>query len=288
MIVVEIHEQPARASSGVRPTADALAAMSRYRHVLMYLGGGAMRITAVTMSVTLSLVFACGQEGPAGPPGPPGPSGANGADGTNGATGTDGTNGNNGTNGADGSSDAGTDAPPGPTSGTRIKASKATVTTTTTTSDGAKSVTSYEISGWFDTLRNEPCSFQPAGDGKTRCLPSTLARTDYSGGSYYQDAACTQKLAFTLKQAASVCGPTTTPAPPNALYLLFSTTGANGCSGAGIRAIGTVIVPATVYLKSGASCIGIASTPTAYDYFAPGAEIAPTEFVESTTTIVTQ
>lgn len=52
--------------------------------------------------------------------------------------------------------------------------------------DGAR-----QFAGWFDTQRGEECTFQLAGDGKRRCLPTpqTLGTL-----SYYQDAECTQPI----------------------------------------------------------------------------------------------
>ncbi len=237
------------------------------------------------------LLMACGQEGPQGPPGPPGPSGAEGTNGAAGAAGAAGVGGAAGAPGIDGTTpdaggaaDAGS-APPPPTSGTRIKAKTSITTTTTTTSDGAKTVVQYSVSSWFDALRNEPCAFQTASDGKTRCLPTLVIR-DYSGGSYFQDAACSQPLFFTTKATPNACAPSVTPPPPAPKYLLGTPPGAV-CNGQGVRLLGTQLVPAgSIYFKSGVSCVATSALPAYYDYFTAGAEIAPTEFVESTTTTV--
>ncbi|MBX3230657.1 MAG: hypothetical protein KIT84_00455 [Labilithrix sp.] len=248
-------------------------------------GGVAMRKT-VLIALSFSVLAAgasCGAEGPPGPPGPQGPAGDPGG---SGAAGTNGANGADGANVTD-PSDAGVvDASlPPPKDGTRVKARKSTVTTTTTTSDGAETVTSYQLSGWFDTSRNEPCTFTMAADDKTRCLPTTLAVRDYSNGSYFNDASCTQPLAFTSKPSTSSCGPTTVPGPPSPKYMLFSKTGSS-CGGSGIRLLGTPVVPgANIYLKSGANCFGT-SPSGSYDYYTVTSEISPTEFVESSTTTV--
>lgn len=244
-------------------------------------------ILVLLMSSVLGATVSCsGEEGPPGPPGPagaPGEPGGSGTAGTNGATGANGTNGANGNGQADAAVDA---APAPPKDGTRLKARTATVTSTTTTSDGAQTVTSYPLSGWFDMARNEPCTFTMAADDKTRCLPTTLAVRDYSGGSYFNDAACSQPLALITKPSGVSCGPTTLPAAPTPIYMLFSKAG-SACGGTGIRPLGTPVVPgATIYIKSGANCFPLA-TPATYDYYAVTTEIAPTEFVESSTTIVT-
>ena len=213
--------------------------------------------------VALFGVVACtGPAGPAGATGKPGDPGAEGA------------NGEGGTN-ADGgpSRDGGTADPPA-TAGTRLRPQYAR--TTTATSDGAHQVVTGQ-SGWLDTRRSEQCTFYPASDGKSRCLPIPSSLIDYSGGTLFADAACTQVLAFTAK--ASTCAPPTVTAK----YLYASVSNA-GCSGYTIRPIGTLVTPTAIYVKSGASCIATTAGAT-YDYYAPGGtEIAPTEFVEAATT----
>ena len=240
-----------------------------------------MRHVPFVLAVASLLIVSCGQPGP---PGPSGTTGATGAAGPNGGNGSEGMNGEGGTN-----ADSGTPLPPvPPTDGTRIKSRTATTTITTTTSDGAKSVVSYPSSYWFDTLRNERCAFQAAGDGKTRCIPAGSALTDYSSGAYFSDSLCTQALALTFKPASASCGGTVLPAPTAPVYFGTNVV-ANGCGGVDLRPIGTLITPspATVYVKSGVNCFSTAST-SSYQYFtAGGATIAPTEFVESTTTTIT-
>ena len=222
-------------------------------------------------------VLACGQEGPQGPPGPPGTSGA--------TSGTTEERGARPTRDGDGGA---LPALPPPASGTRIKARTSVVTTTTQTSDGAMSVTRSESQTWFDTLRDEPCAFQAAGDGKTRCIPASLAVRDASGGSYFQDAGCAIPLGFAIRTVPASCGATVLPAPPAPKYVLTSAAGAT-CGGQRIRVLGAQLAPsASVYIRSGATCVPTTAQPAFYDYFAIGAEIPPTDFVESTTTIVTE
>jgi hypothetical protein len=220
-------------------------------------------------------LLACGQEGPQGPPGPPGLAAGAGED--SGAT-TE--RGERPTRDGDG----GALIPPAPpSSGTRIKARTSVMTTTTQTSDGATSVTRNVTQTWFDTLRDEPCAFQAAGDGKTRCIPASLAVRDASGGSYFQDSGCAVPLGFTLRTVAASCGATVLPAPPAPKYVLTSAAGAT-CGGQSVRVLGAQIAPsASVYIKSGVSCVPTTAQPAFYDYFAIGTEIPPTAFVESTT-----
>lgn len=243
--------------------------------------------TVAVIALAAVVVVASCSQGDVGPPGPLGPAGPPGAAGQIGGGGANGTNGNDITNSAGAPDGAVADAgSPPPKDGTRLKSRTSTVTTTTTSSDGAETVTSYQQSGWFDTQRNEPCAFTMAADDKTRCLPTSLAVRDNSGGSYFSDAACTQALAFTIKSISALCGSTVIPGPPTPKYILFSKAGSE-CAGVAIGALGAPVVPgASVYLKSGASCF---ATPpsSSYDYYAGTAEISPTEFVESSTTIVT-
>lgn len=256
-----------------------------------------LRPPVVVAAFVVSLVcgsVACLVEGEVGPAGPPGPVGQAG-EADAGMNGSDGTNGTNGTNGSSSTSDAGGDAggdggskPPPPTDGTRIKAKKSTVTTTTTTSDGAKTVSSYEQSTWFDSLRAEPCTFTAAADGKMRCLPTSLAVSDISSGLYFQDAACLQPIAFITKPSSpSSCGTTYIPGPEAPKYMFFTKGGAT-CGGRGLRPLGSTISPGVnVYLKSGPSCFPTPSNTTAYDYYGVSVEIDATEFVEATTTVTT-
>jgi hypothetical protein len=155
-------------------------------------------------------------------------------------------------------------------------------TTVTTTSDGAQS-TSSGFGGWFDMLRNEPCSFTAAADGTTRCMP--VATADYSGGSYFQDAACTQQLAMTYK-GTPACSPSTTPPAPK--YITVSAT-VGGCSTTTLHPIGAKISPppVTVYVKS-TTCVGTPANAVYEFYTTPGPELLPSAFVQTTTTTTTQ
>lgn len=217
--------------------------------------------------------------GPAGPQGPPGPAGSAGVSGANGEAGANGASGQNGANGEAGAAEdaAVADAQTsGATAGTRLR--PIYTKTVTTTSDGAQSTSTYQ-SGWFDTQRNEPCTFIGASDGTTRCLPTPVAIYDYSNGSYFSDSNCTSPLAVT-GHSNPACGATTPPAPK---YMMVAAT-VNGCSGTSIHPIGTKTSPSSVYVKSGGGCYASAPSPS-YDYFTPyGSEIAPTGFVQVTTT----
>jgi hypothetical protein len=105
-----------------------------------------------------------GPQGPIGPQGPAGPQGS-----------------------------AGPQGPGGSgliVSGSRIKAR------VIVSNDGAKS-----FLGWFDTQRNEACSFMQAGDGKLRCQPYTIM--SFQG---YLDSNCTTKIATPGLSTACMSG----------------------------------------------------------------------------------
>ena len=228
-----------------------------------------MRIHLLFVVGSLVGLLSCSQ----GPAGPPGPAGAGGGDGVNGEGGV--------------GPDAG--APIAATNGKRLTTKKSSTTSTTITSDGAKEVTSYTTSYWFDTQRKEACSFARSSDGKTRCLPVPLG-VQASGGTY-SDSACTQDLFATSKGSVPCGGNSSTfdPPLPPPKYILFSS-GSSTCGGTGVRPIGAAIAtPTTVYFKSGTNCVATPGQPGSYDYFeAGGDEIAPTDFVEVITTTVTK
>lgn len=145
------------------------------------------------------------------------------------------------------------DASADPTSGTRLKAKYIKA------DDGARAPMADV---WHDSQRNEECRFQRASDGKQRCLPTSV---NYAG--YYADASCTQLLAYIQT------GCTPTKYAGEALQL---------CSGVSFTynyyPLGAKVNPATVYVKSGAMCVGT-SPLVGYDYYSTGGMISPSAFV---------
>lgn len=115
----------------------------------------------------------------------------------------------------------------------------------------------------YDSQRNEDCSFQLAGDGIIRCLPS-------SRGSVYffSDAACTQRLAYVLPTTG--CNTPFTFAP----FYDDST-----CpSRTRIFSIGAQTNPAQLYVKlDNNSCV--TTTFTTANFFILGAELPPSSFM---------
>src|SRR5690606_29553767 len=103
------------------------------------------------------------------------------------------------------------------------------------TPDGAK-----VFHGWFDSQRNEDCTFQRAADDMTRCLPSSVA---YDYGTYYADAACTIPVA--LWQYAG-CSP-----PPYVAVYSASAQCPTNPPGIAIYTRGTTYT--SYYAKSGAT-----------------------------------
>lgn len=128
--------------------------------------------------------------------------------------------------------------------------------------DGAKE---YLAGLWFDSQRNEDCTFTLASDGKTRCMPPG---TEFR---YYTDAGCTTPMVllqnacaaprYGIANADAACG-----VDPTSLHLF---------------AIGAAVSPAMIYGKSGASCFAIGPTSPDYQYFAVGAEIPASSFVSA-------
>lgn len=149
-----------------------------------------------------------------------------------------------------------------PESGSRLKAKYRTG------DDGSKA---YLPGVWFDSQRQEDCSFGSADDGKERCLPTAESYAALNG-YYFSDAGCTVPVAY----AGGGCAPK---------YVIGN--GGSGCYGSPtaytsqIFKVGAKLNQATLYIKSGASCT---STPAAatLDYFKVGAEVAPSSFVAGT------
>lgn len=117
--------------------------------------------------------------------------------------------------------------------------------------------------GLYDSQRNEDCSFQLAGDGIIRCLPS-------SRGSvyFYSDAACTQRLAYVI--------PTNGCNTPFSLAPLYDDSTCPARTR--IFSVGAQTNPAQLYVKlDDNSCV--TTTFTTATFFIPGAELPPSSFM---------
>jgi hypothetical protein len=136
-------------------------------------------------------------------------------------------------------------------SGTRLKMRVGT------SPDGAKT-----FLGWRDTMRNEDCAFQLAGDGQQRCLPAGAA--NYAEGLFWGDSGCaTTRLAYTTVGCAAT-------GHVQRYEQATCTTYRWRIHALGPRHLGTV------YVKSGASCT---VNTSAYDFYVLGAEVPPGSFV---------
>ena len=129
--------------------------------------------------------------------------------------------------------------------------------------DGAKQ---YLSNVWFDSQRNEDCSFTVGGDGKQRCLPQGAAF------NLYADAACATAIVFVEAGCT---------APEYALSKTDSTCG--GPSQMHVFSVGAATTPSAFYTLNGASCQGLGPAPTTgYLFFPVGAEIPASSFVGAT------
>lgn len=144
-------------------------------------------------------------------------------------------------------------------SGTRIKMQ------VLTTPDGAK-----QFSGWFDTQRNEPCVFQTASDGVTRCLPPLIALVFDGADGSYVDAACSQPAEEF--SAASLCS--------TVKYIfVFRSTGA--CPSVGPRVLPAMQLTAR-FVKSGTACTATPIPTGSIVYGVSGPEVPPSSFQSAT------
>ncbi len=122
--------------------------------------------------------------------------------------------------------------------------------------DGTK-----QFSSWYDSKRNEACSFVRHADGSTRCLPSTSIFVQL----YFSNPGCTTPLALRLKSGA--------PAPKYAALI----------ENDGARRFPATPYAGSVYVGSASSCTFVEATSVAsWDLFAIGAEVPASAFVGAT------
>lgn len=147
----------------------------------------------------------------------------------------------------------------GSTSGTRLKAR------TLNGEDGSRQT----VIGWFDSQRNENCSFSPAADGSMRCMPATSVSAT---GSYFVDAACTEELVVVL---VAQC----TGIPKYATRYVSQSDCLYGSS---IYPVGAEYVGTALYVKNGTTCTATTTSPAQLRYFRLGAEVTAASFVRAT------
>lgn len=142
-----------------------------------------------------------------------------------------------------------------PTSGTRLKQR------VQKGADGSKAFV-----GWYDSQREEECTFMKASDNKLRCLPNV----PYANLSYYSNDTCTSPVALVAKGCA---------APKHVLQQVES----DKCSAT--RAVEVRYTTnklgdtAQVYVKGPGTCTATAQPGTS-DFYGVGAVVQPTDFVE--------
>jgi len=208
--------------------------------------------------------------GPAGNPGEPG------LDGTEGPPGKAGAEGKTGAPGATGQNGTTPDGGPGIMNrdGSRLKIR---TTTTITSSPDGLSHGAYSFGGWFDSQRNEACSPLKMSDGKTHCSPAAGAL-----GTYYSDAACTNRIIVTSKQMAGCTVPPT-------LYVTEPV--ADTCGGTAHQRLWTVGGATTTgswYSKpTGGLCGSLGAFPATLQANFIGLEVAPAALAEMTIETVT-
>jgi hypothetical protein len=123
--------------------------------------------------------------------------------------------------------------------------------------------------GWFDTQLGVNCSFVLAVDSTTRCLPSSGAGV----GTYYGDSGCTQRLA--------AAAPTACAAPKYATSIDTTAPACNFQYKTTVYSLDQAFAGATVYIKSGVSCLST-PTPATLSFYVLGAEAPAASFVAAT------
>ncbi|MDB5219081.1 MAG: hypothetical protein JWO86_7008 [Myxococcaceae bacterium] len=132
-----------------------------------------------------------------------------------------------------------------------------------------------EVLAFHDTERNEDCTFQRAEDGRTRCLPASLAALQ---SGLFSDPAC--KVPTTLATVPT-CG-------ADAKYVIVpSTSSGCGSTGGTPQEIRKLLDAGTPSYSSGPSgCAPIPTAPGSTVTRAAGEVVPWSAFVEATQTIV--
>ncbi len=142
-------------------------------------------------------------------------------------------------------------------SGSRLKAQWLTG------DDGSKS-----FAGFYDSARQEACSFLDMSDGVKHCIPWTGQA--FNVDTTFLDASCVTPIAV-----AAVVPCMSTPKYGYSYYDLACPSGPYKFR---IFSIGAKFTLPTVYSKASGSCVGSAPSPSAV-YHLLGSEIPPSSFV---------
>jgi hypothetical protein len=134
--------------------------------------------------------------------------------------------------------------------------------------DGSKE---YLAGSWYDSQRQDDCSFQPAADGVPRCLPQATVTS-----IYYLDNACTQRMIQIAPNPECA-------SPPKPKYASTYGYTPGTCAYVNhISSVGAQVAPANLYFLNGATCTQTSGSIPGYTLYAVGAEIPATSFVGST------
>lgn len=131
-----------------------------------------------------------------------------------------------------------------------------------------------EVVGFFDTARNEGCTFQRAEGSRTRCLPTTAS---YNPSGLFADAACEKPMAAPVE-----------PCGASAKYAFGLRYDGSTCQ-PGATELRRVVAapPGARYTDSGGLCRPQSVAPNATAPIIALGEIVPwTDFVEGTETVV--
>jgi len=123
--------------------------------------------------------------------------------------------------------------------------------------------------GYVDTVRGEECIPARLTDGTVRCLPVNFGNVV----TYYADAACTTVLPV-VEQTFPVCR----PAPAASIAIEYVVAGCDTQLRA--RAVGAELPSGTFFRAGGTGCEVYIFDPGAVRYYALGAELPATDFVE--------
>jgi hypothetical protein len=145
-----------------------------------------------------------------------------------------------------------------PTNGSRLKAQYMVG------DDGSKE---YLPGVFYDSMRQEVCSFALAGDSKQRCLPAG------GGATAFADASCTMPIIA----VATGC------AMPTYALVVDSGTCGQAVGGTHVHTVGAAASPMTLYLQSGGQCFQAGTATAGFNYYALGAEVPAASFVAATT-----
>ena len=146
-------------------------------------------------------------------------------------------------------------------SGTRLRAKLITA-------GGAR-----ELAGFYDSMRNEDCTFRPAERGRFRCLPATLTA---SQGGLFSDAACQVPVA----SAAPSCG-----ADVKYAITFASSDGCGTSAPSELRTVLDAAGPRYASTGNGGCAVQPAPAPGQLASVALGAVVPWTDFVEGVETI---